>query len=145
MVKPKKDLIAGLSDQANLFDSEVEAGAFDMSAVFTSSLSLAVRKSRYSTWQVAALVSRLTGHNISEPMLEKIKSNNPDYNLRAQDLTAVLYVCNSLEPARVLVTPVGAEVVDAHESKFVQLARLERENNRLQGEMAKLKHELGIR
>jgi len=144
MGNSKKVLHIGVSGQTNLFDSELEAGALDMSTAFTAALSLAVKKSRYSTWQIAALISRLTNHNISESTLEKIKSNNPDYNLRAQDLTALLYITESLEPARVLVEPVGAEVVDPTESKLVRLARMERKRAEIDADMALLKNELGI-
>lgn len=145
MSKTKKDLHIGTPDQGSLFDSDLEAGTLNVSLAFRDKLSKAITKCRYSTWQVAALISRLSGHNVSEDMLNKIKASDPAYALRAEDLPAVLYVTQSLEPARVIVEAIGGTVSDHNESKFVKLARLEHDNARLQGEIIKLKTELGIR
>ncbi|RJQ21985.1 MAG: hypothetical protein C4560_02890 [Nitrospiraceae bacterium] len=145
MSKTKKDLHTGTSEQGSLFDSDLEAGTLDVSMPFRDALSKAIRKCQYSTWQVAALISRLSGHNVSEDMLNKVKASDPAYALRAEDLPAIIYVTQSLEPARVLMEAVGGTVSDHNESKFVKLARLEQDNARLQGEIIKLKSELGIR
>ena len=145
MSKGKKDLIPGASDQGCLFDQEITEGALDVSLDFRHKLSTAISRCKQSRWQIAALMSELTRRNITKDMLDKYTSSNLDYALRAEDLPAVLFITRTFEPARALIEPVGGEVIDPHESKLVKLARLERDNQKLQSEITRLRHELGMR
>jgi len=141
----KKKLHTEMSDQGRLFDSEIIEGALDVSLSFRGALSKAISRCKDSRWQIAAKISELTNRNISKDMLDKYTSSNLDYALRAEDLTAFCAVTKSLEPFRVLLEPLGCEVVDPKESKYVRLVRLERENARLQQEIERLRYELGIK
>ncbi len=78
-------------------------------------------------------------------MLDKYTSSNLDYGLRAEDLPALLYVLQSLEPVSVLLQAVGADAIDHKESKLIRYARLEQKKAELDAEMARLRHELNIR
>jgi len=144
MSKAKKELLIGTSAQCSLFESPIVEGALDVSLAFRDALSKALSRCKLSRWQVAAMMSELTRRNISKDMLDKYTSHNLDFGLRAEVLPALLYIVQSLDPARTLLSPVGGEVIDPGESKYVKLARLEQENQRLQNEMSKLRHELGI-
>jgi len=144
MSKSKRDLHIGVSAQDGLFDNAPVEGALDVSLAFRDALSKALGRCKESRWQVAARISELTGRNISKDMLDKYTSSNLDYALRAEDLPAVLYVTQSLEPIRALLVPVGADAVDPKESKLVKLARMEQEKSRIDADMTQLKHELGI-
>jgi hypothetical protein len=145
MSKMKKDWNIGSSDQGRLFDSEIVEGALDVSMAFRASLTKHITKSKKSRWQIAAMISELSGHNISKDMLDKYTSGNLDYGLRAEALPATLMSVGSLEPGRILFEPLSCDLVDPLESELVRLARLEQENSKLQGEIAALRHKLGIR
>jgi len=147
MSKRKKALHIGPSAQGRLFDSSpaITEGELDMSMAFRDSLSKALRGCRESRWQIAARISEAVGRNISKDMLDKYTSSNSEYGYRAEDLTAFCLVTGTLEPFRTLLSPLSSEVIDPEESKLVRLARLERKSAELEGEMAKLRSELGIR
>jgi hypothetical protein len=145
MSNPKLFLRKALSSQGSLFDTEITEGALDVSLIFRDSLSKALTRCKDSRWQAAAKISELTRHNITKDMLDKYTSSNLDYGFRAEGLTAFCAVTGSIEPFRALLAPIKCEVVDPTESKYIKLARLERENARLQEEIARLRVDLGIR
>lgn len=144
MSKIKKDLRNGVSAQQRLFDTKAE-GALDVSMAFRDVLSRSLSKVPDSRWQIAARISELANRNISKDMLDKYCSANPDYALRAEDLPAVIHVTGSIEPAQVLLLPVGFEIVGPEDAKLVRLAKLEAKKRELDAEIARLKTETGTR
>lgn len=148
MSNRKRDKDNPLSAQERLFDSGAPDGALDVRLPFRASISRALgrlSKSAISRWHIAAETSRLNGRELSKDILDKCTSSNLDYGLRAEDLPGLFYVLQDLEPLRVLLSSIGCEVIDEKESEFVRLARLERENAELQGEITRLRSKLGIR
>jgi hypothetical protein len=123
--------------QGTLFDN-----ALDVRMSFRGILSKALSQHSQSRWHIAAEVSRLSGHELSKDMLDKVCSSNFDYGLRAEDLPAVLCVIQNLDPVRGLLLPLGCEVVDPREGKFIRLAWLERKGAKLQAEIQRIRHEL---
>ncbi len=127
-----------LSNQGSLFDNGLADGALDVRMAFRDCLSKELSRSKLSRWQAAAEISRLSGREISKDMLDKCTSGNFDYGLRAEDLTAVICVLQTLNP-------VGCEAADPTESELVKLARLEQRNADLGAEIAALRAKLRIR
>lgn len=144
MSNRKKELNRFMSAQGTLFDSEITEGALDVSMAFRDSLSKDLRKHKESRWQVAAKMSELCGRNISKDMLDKYTSSNPDYSMRAEDLTAFCAVTKSVAPIKALLEPLGCDVVTPEESEFVRLARLERKRVEIETEIAQIRHRVGI-
>jgi len=145
MSNPKLFLRKALSGQGSLFDDKITEGGLDLSLIFRDSLSKALRKSPDSRWQIVAKISELTNHSISKDMLDKYTSSNLDYGFRAEDLTAFCAVTGSIDPFRVLLEPLGCDVLTPGEHDWIKLAKLEKENTQQQREIAELRLKLGIR
>ncbi len=135
----------GMSAEKTLFDEGVSDGGLDVRMIFRDTITREISKSRLSRWQFAAEVSRLSGHELSKDMLDKCTSGNFDYGLRAESLPAVLYVLQSLEPARALLAAIESDVIAPEESEFVKLLRLERQKATLDDQISGLRAKLGIR
>lgn len=145
MSKSKKVLHPFSSEQGRLFDDKIVEGSLDLSLIFRDSLSKALRKSPDSRWQIVAKISELTGHNISKDMLDKYTSTNLDYGYRAEDITALCAVTGSVDPIRVLLEPLGCDVLTPGEHDWIKLAKVEKEKAELEREIYRLKEKLGIR
>ncbi len=145
MSKAIKKRSISMSEEKTLFDEGMSEGALDVRMLFRDTLTREILKSRLDRWRFAADVSRLSRHELSKDMLDKCTSSNFDYGLRAESLPAVLYVLQSLEPARALLASIGSEVIAPEESEFVRLLRLERESTRLNDQISGLRAKLGIR
>jgi hypothetical protein len=145
MTNRKKDLHKALSAQEKLFDPGMSEGDLDVSMIFRDALSQALRKTDVSRHMVAARISELTNHSISKDMLDKYTSSNLDYGFRAEDLTAFCHAVGSIEPFRVLLAPLGYEIISPEESNFVKIARLEKKRGDIDAELAELRHRAGIR
>jgi hypothetical protein len=134
-----------LSGQGGLFDTEISEGALDLSMIFRDTLSRALSACKDSRYQVAAKISELTKRNISKDMLDKYTSSNTDYEYKAVDLPAFCAVTKTIEPFRVLVTPLDCDVVNPEDSKHLKLARLLQQQKTLAIEIARTESELGIK
>ncbi|MDR2018535.1 MAG: hypothetical protein LBQ00_06670 [Syntrophobacterales bacterium] len=145
MSNSKKQSTKVLSGQGSLFDTEISEGALDVSMAFRDALSKALTSCKDSRYQVAAKISELTKRNISKDMLDKYTSSNLDYGFRAEDLAAFCAVTGSLEPFRVLLSPLRCDVVDPHDSEYVRLAKLNQEKTRLLNEIAQVEFKLGLK
>jgi hypothetical protein len=145
MSKGKKDLHNGLSNQGSLFDTKVSEGSLDLSMAFRDTLTRLFSGCKDSRFIIAAKISEASKKDISKDMLDKCTSSNTDYGLRAEHLPAVCYVTHSLDPARVLLAPLGAAVLGPEEADYVRLARLVQEDQKRQLEIAQLKARLGIK
>jgi hypothetical protein len=145
MFKCKKHSNSPISRQEVLFDNSLEDGALDVRMPFRDALSKALRQFNQSRWQVVAETSRLSGHELSKFILDRCTSNDFSYGVRAEDLPAILYVLQNLEPAKILFAPLGCDIISPDENKIVRLAKLEQKNARLQSEILLLKNELGIK
>jgi hypothetical protein len=144
MSKCKKDLNSILSKQGNLFDSAIAEGALDVRGTFHDSLSKAISACKDSRYQIAAKMSELTLRNISKDMLDKYTSNNPDYELKAVDMPAFLYVTGTLTPMQILVEPIGATIISPEETEYVRLARALEAQKKWDIEVARLEAKLGV-
>lgn len=145
MTIKKKDLHRVLSAQQQLFDTQLSEGDLDVSLAFRDAVSKALRRTTVSRYQVAARISELSGHNISKDMLDKLTSSNLDYGLRAEDLPALIIATESVEPARVLLKPLGYEIVSPEEGDYVRIARLERQRSDLDSEITRLRQKAGLK
>lgn len=142
----KKKYPINLSGQGGLFDAPVSEGALDVDFAFRDAVTRAISSCREkSRYQIAARMSELTGRDISKDMLDKYTSSNPGYNLYARDLPALCAVTSSLEPAQVLLAPLGCEIIDPKGSKYVRLARLMEQKHTLLTEIARLEADLGVK
>jgi hypothetical protein len=145
MSNRKKDLYNIQSAQKTLFDAKITEGLLDVSMVFRDCLSKIMRQHNDSRWQVAAKISELSNHSISKDILDKYTSSNQDYGLRAEDLPAFCAATGSIEPVKILMAPIGVEVITSEEGEFVKIARLERTRSDLDAEIARLKMKNGMR
>lgn len=145
MTIKKKDLHRLLSTQQVLFDTQLSEGDLDVSLAFRDAVSKALRRTNVSRYQIAGRISELSRHNVSKDMLDKITSSNLDYGLRAEDLPALIMATGSVEPAEVLLNPLGYEIVSPEEGDYVRIARLEKQRSQLDAEIAKLRTKAGIK
>jgi len=145
MTKSKKDLLTGMSAQQTFFDKELVEGCLDVSMAFRASLSKAISGLAHSRWQIAARISELANRNISKDMLDKYTSSNLDYALHAEDLPALCHVCGSIEPAQILLDPLGYEVISPTDGDLVRLARLEKQKVILDMKINDLRRKAGLR
>lgn len=84
-----------------------------------------------------------TGPNLTLATLEKWL--NPEDKERVIPTKALSVFCaavDSLEPFRVMITPLGGRVIDEKQAKLLRLAELDQEVKRKQAMMKKLKSEL---
>lgn len=145
MSNNRKKLTILPSTQGTLFDSPIVEGGLDMSLTLRDALSKALAQCKDSRWQAAATISELTGRTLSKDMLDKYTSSNLEYGFRAEELTAFCAVTGSLEPFRVLLSPLSCDVCDPDDTKLVRLARLNRQKTVLLTEIARLEADLGIK
>ena len=145
----KKKASTILSKQGILFDNPISEGALDVDLALRDALTKAIAqhssRTRDSRYQIAAKMSELTSRNISKDMIDKYTSSNQDYRIYAADLTAFCAVCQTLEPFRVLLQPLGCDAVDPEDSKHIKLAKKKQELSKLMNEVAQLEQDLGIK
>ncbi len=145
MSNKRKDLNKSLSAQPRLFDTEIIEGSLDVSLPFRDCLTQILRKCRESRYGVAAKISEFVGRNISKDMLDKYTSSNPDYGLRAENLPAFCKATGSMEPFKILLAPLGYEVMGPEECQLVRLARLTKQRLEIDAEIARLEKTAGIK
>jgi hypothetical protein len=145
MSNNKKFASTVLSKQGSLFDTAIIEGSLDLSHAFRDVLSRALSGCKDSRYQVAAKISELTKRNTSKDMLDKFTSSNLDYEFKAVDLPAFCMVTRTIEPFRVLVTPLDCNIVDPEDSKHLKLAKLLQQQKSLAIEIARTESELGIK
>ena len=145
MTNRKKESLAGMSAQQTLFDKELAEGCLDVSLAFRAALSKTISGLDVSRWQIAARISELANRNITKDMLDKYTSSNLDYALRAEDLPALCHVSGSIEPAQILLEPLGYEVISPADGDLVRLARLEKQKIILDMKINDLRRKAGIR
>jgi len=133
------------SAQPDLFDTSLAEGAFDIALGFRQTLSRAIHNCGKDRYQIAAEVSRLTGHNLSKDMLDKYTSSDPAYGIRAEVMTALCYVVNSLEPFRYLLEPLAADVLLPEDKDLVRLARLTEQRLTIDNEINQLRIKRGLK
>lgn len=138
----RKNFTKSIAVQGNLFDTS--DGSMDVRLAFRDALSRAIRKSRYSRWQLVGEISRLAGRDITKNLLDKYTSSNLDYAFKAEDLPSVLYVVGDLEPLRVLISPLDIEILNPKDAKIYRLQRLLNKKKNLDSEIEQLSEELGI-
>ncbi len=142
----RKDLTGLMSVQQKLFDNQITEGPLDVSMLFRDSLEKAVRAlTSDSRYIVAAKISELVGRAISKDMLDKYTSNNQDYGLRAEHLPAFCVATQSVEPFKVLLAPLGHEVISPEDGKLVKLAKLTQRRRELDAEILRLEVSAGIK
>ena len=138
----KKELPKSISTQGNLFDTQ--DGSMDTRLAFRDALSKAIRKSKYSRWQLAAEISRLANRDISKNLIDKYTSNDFGYSFKTEDLPAVLYVVGDVEPLRALISPLDIEVLNAKDAKIFRLQKLLHKKENLDKEIDILSKELSV-
>lgn len=147
MSKDRKKLHNGLSKQGSLFDTAISEGALDVDLALRDALTRAISqhtaRSKDSRYQIAAKVSELTKRSTSKEMLDKYTSSNQDYCFKAADLSALCAVTGTLEPFRVLLEPLGCEVVGPEDSKLLRLTKKKQELVRIAAEVEQLERETG--
>lgn len=149
MSNGRKNSPMALSNQGSLFDTPISEGALDVDLALRDALTKAIqhhmRQSNDSRYQIAAKISELTKRNTSKDMLDKYTSSNQDYSFKAADLAAFCAVTGSLEPFRVLLAPLGCDVVAPEDSKLLKLTKKQQELARLTREIDLLEQETGAK
>jgi len=126
------------SAQQSLFDTGLEEGAFDISLGFRQCLSRAISGCGKDRYHIAAEVSRLTRSNFSKDMLDKYTSSDASYGIRAEVLTALCHVMNTLEPFRYLLEPLGSDVLDPADRELMELTRIQEQIKKLESEKLRI-------
>jgi len=145
MSKTSKRFDATLSGQGLLFDNNIAEGALDVDLVLRDSLIRSMSRSNDSRYQIASKISELTRHNFGKDTLDKVVSNDVNYNLQARLLPAFCMVTKSLAPFEALLEPLNCSVVTPEDNALLKLARLTQQRNHLSVEIARLETQLGIK
>lgn len=116
-----------------------ERGSLDVSESFRQAVSEAIKKSRYSREQIVEFIEVLTGIRISKHILDQATSSKKEYRFPAEVLHAFCVITGSLEPLRVLTGAIGCEVIEPEETKELRMLRLQREKERIEREIERLK------
>lgn len=125
---------------------------FELCVEIAASVARAIRASNLSREQVVDGVNAYFGRSakgagadhptcrnpLTIHMFQKYLAKPDEAPIPAYYLAAIQHVCDSLEPARALVEPMGGKVVTAEESRLLTLGKLE---NSI-AEMQKLRREL---
>lgn len=132
-----------MSRQPELFDNGhgLQDGALDVRLAFRGELSKALRRHKLSRWQVAGEASRLGGREIGKDALDKCCASDFAWGLRAEDLPSLLCILQDLTPLRVLLAPLGVEVLTPNEARTFRLAQLLQEKARVEAEIERLSHQ----
>lgn len=134
-----------MSAQQGLFDSGLAEGALDISLGFRQGLTQAIKASGMDRWHISAEISRLTGANLSKDMLDKYTSSDLAYGIRAEVMPAVCHVLGTLQPARELVVPLGADVVNPEDRDLLELARLIEKQKEIETRIMSIRARRGIK
>jgi len=145
MSKKQKVLNGPLSKQCTLFDSGISEGALDVDMSFRDMLTRLMRGHSESRYQIAGKISELTCRNVSKDMLDKWTSSNQDYAPRATDLAAICAVLGSIEPAQILIAPLGCEIIEPKDSELLRLVKLRQKRAQLDAEIESLERKAGMR
>jgi hypothetical protein len=114
------------------------AGSFDIDRQFRELISLALKNCPLSRWQVAALMSELTGQEITKAMLDSWTAESKEaHRFPAVYLSAFCEAVGDSEPLRMLGKLVGVYVLPGPEALRAEIQRLEEEINCKQMEKRK--------
>jgi hypothetical protein len=118
-----------------------QKGSLDVSEMFRSSVSEAIKKSQYSGEQIVEFIYILTNQKISKNVLDQATSSKQGYRLPAEILHALCIITGSIEPFKVLLGSIGCEVLAPDEHKDLKILRLIKEKERIEKEIERLKKE----
>lgn len=124
--------------QAALFDNSFPDGSLDVRLAFRDTLSKALRRHKSSRWHVAGEASRLGGREIGKDALDKYVASDFAWGLRAEDLPSIICVLQDIEPLRVLLAPLGIEVLTPDQVRTYKLAELLQRKAAIDAEIARL-------
>jgi len=144
MANVKNVLHNQLAGQESLFDNFPE-GSLDVSLSFRSSLSKALSKSKDSRHLLAARISETSNRSLSKDLLDKACSHDVNYALRAEHIPAAIAVTRDFSFVQVLLDPFRYLIVGEEEGKWLKLGRLKKERSRIDGEIARMESELGVK
>ena len=145
MSKRKSLIDTGLSKQQQLFDTDMSEGELDILLGLKQLMSRQIAASKLDRYDIAAGISRLTLRDCTKDMLDKLTSSDPAYEPGVVRLAAFCRVTGNLDPFRYVLEPLGAEIVNPEDVKFLKLARLEEQRRKLEQEIQHVRAQCGIK
>lgn len=127
----------GLSGQQGLFDTDMSEGAFDNLLGLKQLMSSEMRGE--DRFMIAAQISRLSGYELSKAMLDKYVSSDPAYRPPADMLQAFCHLMGSHTVFEYLLEPLGIGLAGPEDMKYMRLARLQAEREKLDQEILSLR------
>lgn len=145
MSKRKPLIDNGLSKQQQLFEADMSEGEFDILLGLKQLMSRQISSCGLDRYDIAAGISRLTRRDCTKDMLDKLTSSDLAYEPGVLRLGAFCRVTGTLEPLRYALEPLGAEIVNPEDVKFLKLARLEEQRRKLEQEIQMVRSQCGIK
>jgi|CXWL01.1.fsa_nt_gi Arc/MetJ-type ribon-helix-helix transcriptional regulator len=130
----RKDRTGGSQDQLSLLPEEaVTEGRFaDVSMALRAALVSAIKKSPASRWEIASRLSELMARDIGKDSIDKWTAESAEsHRFPAELLPAFCVVTRSAAPLAVLAGAAGLLVLGPEEQRFVEIARLRQEQERI--------------
>ena len=145
MAKRNAKITEGLSMQQDLFSCGMEEGALDIDLGHRQCLSRAMQNSGKDRYQIAAEMSRLMKTTVSKEMLDKYAASDTANGMRSTALTAFCFVCNTFEPIRYLLEPLGSDVLNPQDRDLIELARLMEQQKIIETKIMTLRSKRGLK
>ena len=145
MATKKIDLISldtPMSTKSSYFDIPLKEGILNISAKFRESLSISIRQSDLTRYEISARASEYLGVDITKDMLDKYTAGDPRYALKAEHLPGILAAVRSVDPARVLLAPLNHYVIDSSDHDLLKLKTLKRKRDELDAEIRELERKV---
>jgi len=133
MSKSKKDLAMAMSGQQSFLDKlKPEPGDLNISLRIRDAISQALRKSKLSRYQIAALMSELTGSDISKTMLDAYSADSKEYHrFPLEWVPAFIRATGDEAILKAVAEAAGCQVVSGDEAVYAEIARLERQEEEI--------------
>lgn len=141
------DSIAGLDQRIEYINrlegGRMNTGELDILEMVRNALTDAIKASGLSRYKIAAVMSEVTGKDISKHMLDKWTAESSTYHrFPAELVPAFCYATHDSHLLRVLATPLACEVKESSEALQDHLHNIQIEIGELQQLQARLKLKL---
>lgn len=115
-----------------------------LDAKFRAACTDAIRACKLDRYEIAAKISKLTGHETSKAMLDKYTSKSSRaHNMPACVAAALCVVTKNRRPLAILAAPSGGFVAGPEEAKQLELVRLRASKKALDAKIEQLEGKVG--
>lgn len=129
-----------------LFDVATSEGMLDVDLGLRQCLSRTMSNGHnHDRYEIAAKMSRLMATTVSKEMLDKYAASDPHNGMRASMLPAFCYVCNTFEPIRYLLEPLGSDVLSPGDRDLIELARLQEQRIAIENKIMQIRTKRGLK